>query len=746
MTDQTAEQQLTAIRRQMAAPGPTLEQQAEWDTADQAMARRIRTSRPGVPLHHAFATLQTLRTIQWIDAAAEERSSRPDPVEGGHEAALGQAREEIRRLGLMIDEYGTGASALSDKLGEARMWARHGYEIGQRHCSWTDHGVAPAWLTEGGPHHFDSCEHLKQAAEYDETITRVRAEVARIRSITRTWWPVADLIDAALNGQPVPSGPDVPVPDDSGPADLTGYLAPEPAVRCLTITTVEPDSTDQAEAEPPCCSDPTCACVQVNEAGRCDCARWEAPDPGASRWLHVTITNPDAYTANRSALSLVDWLTAEFDGVAMQITTNAREWGDSPGATLATEPACNAPGPWGDAHACQLPADHRGDHEAHDGCGWVDEQAAAQHPEPVTTEPAPDNWPSRRTGLRDQLAAAIHRYDNHALSGNDIPSQHHRGEADAVLTVLYREWPWLRAEAEDRLTASEAERLAYEADKAQDTLMLARERCDAAEADGNTTVDIQQVRGWLDGARCARMLSAQVRQEKATAGLREQLHAAIESELYEYRERTMWWPETGGVTQEIARLATRGAMEVRDREMERLRAELDRAHTELRWYAEAESADAAAGSYALRAEHAEQQRDQLAAVLAEILAAFHPVHTADRRTVTGYTARVTPADHKRWTAMCGQQSEPDAWTPPPPGSTSEQLPDTLLALILDQLPDYTSTACQTADTLACTATHGHPLYDEIREHAERLHSRCRLNMKFTGQLCACGCHPPKEQP
>lgn len=31
---------------------------------------------------------------------------------------------------------------------EARMWARHGYEIGQRSCTWTDHGVAPAWLTE----------------------------------------------------------------------------------------------------------------------------------------------------------------------------------------------------------------------------------------------------------------------------------------------------------------------------------------------------------------------------------------------------------------------------------------------------------------------------------------------------------------------------------------------------------------------------------------------------------------------
>jgi len=320
-------------------------------------------------------------------------------------------------------------------------------------------------------------------------------------------------------------------------------------------------------------------------------------------------------------------------------------------------PACNAPGPWGDAHACQLPADHRGDHEAHDGCGWVDEQAAAQHPEPVTTEPASNDWPSRRAGLRNEIAAA--------LEAADYSGTMRRGDlADSIMPVFYRAWPWLQAEAED-------------------------------------AADI-----------------ARLRADKTA------LQAALTDTLTVRR-------------QHIGRITRRAA---------ELEAERDRLTDELRQYAEVESADAAAGSYAHRAERAEQQRDQLAATLTEVLAAFHPVHTADRRTVKGHTARVTPADHKRWTAMCGQQSEPDAWTPPPPGSTAEQLPETLLALIRHRLPDYTSTACQTADTLACTATHGHPLYDEIREHAERLHSRCRLNMKFTGQLCACGCHPPKEQP
>lgn len=39
-------------------------------------------------------------------------------------------------------------SRLRADLEEARMWARHGYEIGQRSCTWTDYGIAPAWLTD----------------------------------------------------------------------------------------------------------------------------------------------------------------------------------------------------------------------------------------------------------------------------------------------------------------------------------------------------------------------------------------------------------------------------------------------------------------------------------------------------------------------------------------------------------------------------------------------------------------------
>lgn len=103
--------------------------------------------------------------------------------------------------------------ALYEELNEARMWARHGYEIGQKHCSWSDHGVAPAWLTEGWPPHFDSCEHLQHAAQYDEAVSRARALAVANQTEGEngepvdadTLWPSEVL--AALDG------PDQPAPD-----------------------------------------------------------------------------------------------------------------------------------------------------------------------------------------------------------------------------------------------------------------------------------------------------------------------------------------------------------------------------------------------------------------------------------------------------------------------------------------------------------------------------------------------------
>ena len=62
------------------------------------------------------------------------------------------------------------------------------------------------------------------------------------------------------------------------------------------------------------------------------------------------------------------------------------------------------------------------------------EQPARTTPDnPATSSGTADN-------LRQRVARAIHRYDNHhALSGNDIPRKHHYGEADFVLAELRTE-------------------------------------------------------------------------------------------------------------------------------------------------------------------------------------------------------------------------------------------------------------------------------------------------------------------
>lgn len=78
------------------------------------------------------------------------------------------------------------------------------------------------------------------------------------------------------------------------------------------------------------------------------------------------------------------------------------------------------------------------------------------------------------------------------------------------------------------------------------------------------------------------------------------------------------------------------------------------------------------------------------------------------------------------------------WTPPPPGDTREQLPDNLLALI--DVPPYTSTACETAQALETAAETRGDQAAELAVWRDRLHTRCRINNKFTGALCNCGCH------
>lgn len=62
---------LAELDRQRAVPLPTPEQLRAWDVEDRAQAVRIHTLRPGVPTHHAFAVLQTLRMIRHLEPPAD---------------------------------------------------------------------------------------------------------------------------------------------------------------------------------------------------------------------------------------------------------------------------------------------------------------------------------------------------------------------------------------------------------------------------------------------------------------------------------------------------------------------------------------------------------------------------------------------------------------------------------------------------------------------------------------------------
>lgn len=67
-------------------------------------------------------------------------------------------------------------TTLREQLAEARSWARHGYEIGQRSLCWSDYGVAPKWLTEGWPNHFETDRATKLMCQLDELLIHYRSQ------------------------------------------------------------------------------------------------------------------------------------------------------------------------------------------------------------------------------------------------------------------------------------------------------------------------------------------------------------------------------------------------------------------------------------------------------------------------------------------------------------------------------------------------------------------------------------------
>ncbi|MFJ4473286.1 hypothetical protein ACIP2X_38130 [Streptomyces sp. NPDC089424] len=91
--------------------------------------------------------------------------------------------------------------------------------------------------------------------------------------------------------------------------------------------------------------------------------------------------------------------------------------------------------------------------------------------------------------LRARAARAIHRYDNHhALSGNDMPSAHHYGEADAVLAELKLELDAL-AKYENTITWHTT---CTSCARVLDSAVRETERAEKAEA------ALTRFRDWLD--------------------------------------------------------------------------------------------------------------------------------------------------------------------------------------------------------------------------------------------------------
>lgn len=183
--------------------------------------------------------------------------------------------------------------------------------------------------------------------------------------------------------------------------------------------------------------------------------------------------------------------------------------------------------------------------------------------------------PSRRAGLHAEIAAAMREHylatnaDEADADGNmpcrcgdwhepgaavDDESDWDSHLAETALSVLYREWPWLQAEAED--TAAEP-----------------------APAAPGSILDPT----WLRDQYAAAMASA---------------------DGWDWAGANFTTLDTPAANR--YRKIAEAVLRVRDRHLDQLRQRLTLADTECQQWAAAESADAAAGSYTHRAEHAEE--------------------------------------------------------------------------------------------------------------------------------------------
>lgn len=106
-------QRLAALQRAMAAPLPSPGEIAAGQAEDKAMAERIHQGRPGVPLHHAYAVLDSLRTLRRLDAAKEPGQSLA--------AELEQTEIAFEKRGTIITRLEGKLQAATRERDEARF-------------------------------------------------------------------------------------------------------------------------------------------------------------------------------------------------------------------------------------------------------------------------------------------------------------------------------------------------------------------------------------------------------------------------------------------------------------------------------------------------------------------------------------------------------------------------------------------------------------------------------------------------
>jgi hypothetical protein len=130
----------------------------------------------------------------------------------------------------------------------------------------------------------------------------------------------------------------------------------------------------------------------------------------------VSQPSPDAKAVVRALADLTTQVRRLADARQSDFALTPDAADDAP-----TTAACKERGPWGDAHACIRPAQHDGDHEAHDGCGWRGDE---------TNEAPATDEDSLRAARRDSLLVLLSRAERGVLKPHEAELLRNHVEAE----------------------------------------------------------------------------------------------------------------------------------------------------------------------------------------------------------------------------------------------------------------------------------------------------------------------------